>query len=129
MTFTEEEQCILDALLDARAPRKAERLAEIIETTQPRLREVIRELRIKGVVVCSTSDGFFLASTSSQAEKTSRHLWSRVGKIAQVARAFDRARRKKFGEGFTRSEQIEIVFGRPETPVADEIDSLLESVV
>jgi hypothetical protein len=52
--FTLDEQRILDELLDAHGPRKAATLCHVVETDQPRLREIVRSLRLKGVVVCST---------------------------------------------------------------------------
>lgn len=50
----------------------------------------------------------------SEAEECSRHLWSRVREIAEVARAFDRAAADKLGIKRTTYEQVKLVFGEGE---------------
>lgn len=54
--------------------------------------------------------GFYLPANRSEAEECSRHLWSRVREIAEVARAFDEAARG-LGVRRVKAEQARMVFG------------------
>lgn len=123
MQLTPMEERVVDELLPTvtGGRRRARTLALALECDEVGAREVVRSLRLKGVVICSDKDGFFLPTHHVQAEKTSRHLWSRVAKIAKVARAFDKARALKFGGEVNRAEQIELVFGEPLEEFAEEL--------
>lgn len=99
-----------------RAPRAqpitAVEVAVLVGTSERYVRRAVSALRRDGYPIGSTPHGdagFYWPATLPEAEECSRHLWSRVREIAEVARAFDAAAR---GLGLQRElpEQVRLVF-------------------
>ncbi|MGH2627986.1 MAG: HTH domain-containing protein [Anaerolineales bacterium] len=87
-------------------------LAHWTQSSERAVRKTVADLRRDGYPIASTpheGGGFYWPRTLADAEECSRHLWSRVRQIADVARAFDTAAR---GLGLERglSEQVRLVF-------------------
>lgn len=118
VTFTENETIVLDAMFDAlsygRSRVLASQLAFRVESSPVKVRDTISHLRMKGVLIASDGRGFFFPQDGKEAERTARHLWSRVRAIAAVARAFDKAREQRYGNGHTFHQQVDFVFGEGE---------------
>lgn len=58
----------------------------------PDLRNIINNLRGKGIPICSSSKGYFFAETEEELDRTSRQLLSRIKKIAHAERGLNKAK-------------------------------------
>lgn len=89
----------------------AKHLARMLGTNERTIRQLVADLRAEGKLIASTvyePCGFFVPATRAEADECSRHLWSRVRKIAEIARQFDQSA-QKIGISRTRAEQIALV--------------------
>ena len=86
--FTEEEKLALAIL--SKNPIKSKELGAIMGTKDAETRSIIRELRLKGVPVCSGSEGFWIWNGQDQSlEHTKNTLKSRAYAIYLVWKALD----------------------------------------
>lgn len=94
----------------------AKELGELLHFSERTVRQAVSDLRKRGHPIASAPNppwGFYLPANRGEAEECSRHLWSRVREIAEVARAFDQAA-EGLGVKRTRLEQQAFVFGEGE---------------
>ena len=86
--FTEEERLALSIL--SKNPIKSKELGAIMGTKDAETRSIIRELRLKGVPVCSGSEGFWIWNGKDKSlEHTKNTLKSRAYAIYLVWKALD----------------------------------------
>lgn len=86
--FTEEERLALSIL--SKNPIKSKELGAVMGTKDAETRSIIRELRLKGVPVCSGADGFWIWNGKDKSlEQTKANLKSRCYAIYQVWKALD----------------------------------------
>lgn len=86
--FTEDERLALSLL--SKTPIKAKELGAVMGTKEAETRAIIRELRLKGVPVCSGTEGFWIWNGRDKSlELTKANLKSRCYAIYQVWKALD----------------------------------------
>ena len=86
--FTEDERIALSIL--STTPIKSSELGARMGTKDAETRQIIRELRLKGVPICSGADGFWMWDGKDKSlEHTKNNLKSRAVAIYQVWKALD----------------------------------------
>lgn len=80
-------------------------LAQQVACSPRKVREMLSELKQKGYGIGShPDDGFYMIDTQEDAEKTLRHLYSRLTAIVQGIKATEHFCREKFGDQMRISE-------------------------
>ena len=88
--FTEQEKFALAIL--STTPIKSRELGAIIGTKDAETRAIIRELRLKGVKVCSGSEGFWMWDGKDDSwTHTKRQIFSRTKALWDLWKAMENA--------------------------------------
>lgn len=88
VNFTEEQQLALSIL--SKNPIKSKELGAILGTKDAETRAIIRELRLKGVKVCSGAEGFWIWNGKDDSwQHTKKTMLSRAYAIYQVWKAME----------------------------------------
>lgn len=84
--FTYEERIALSIL--STTPIKSKELGARMGTKDAETRQIIRELRMKGVKVCSGADGFWIWNGKDDSwMHTQRQIYSRVKSLLELLKA------------------------------------------
>lgn len=104
----------LEGFMQGQERVSARRLANATSLREPVVRECVHSMRMKGYLIGSDHNGFYIPYNGIEAEATVRHLWSRVREIAKVARAMTKSMKAITGHDITEDEQLAYVFGEDE---------------
>lgn len=86
--FTDEERLALSIL--STRPIKSSELGAVMGTKDAETRQIIRELRLKGVKVCSGNDGFWIWNGKADSWKhTKNQIKSRIKALYVLWKAMD----------------------------------------
>lgn len=105
---------VLEGWLQGHQRVSARRLAVSTGLREVLVRECIHSMRMKGYLIGSDHNGYYIPYNGIEAEATVRHLWSRVREIAKVARAMTKSMKSITGHDITQDEQLAYVFGEDE---------------
>ena len=87
--FTYEERIALSIL--STKPIKSRELGARMGTKDAETRQIIRELRLKGVKVCSGADGFWIWNGHDDSwNHTKRQIYSRAKALIELLRAMNK---------------------------------------
>lgn len=87
--FTHEERIALSIL--STKPIKSRELGARMGTKDAETRQIIRELRLKGIKVCSGSDGFWIWNGKDDSwNHTKRQIYSRAKSLIELLKAMNK---------------------------------------